>query len=159
MTKPTGRYRRILVPLDGSGWSQRALPHAMDIARSNGSEIVLLNVFAAPAQAFTPELALAGQQTAVRDMREWAMQYLQGVAREVREQSIPVKLEVVDSADIPTAICDYATTEDIDLIVMSTHGRTGISRLLFGSVARAVMEHIDVPILLVHPHKEGEAQA
>lgn len=131
----------------------------MDIARSNGSEIVLLNVFAAPVQAFTPELALAGQETAVKEMRDWAWQYMQGVASEIREQSIPVKLELIDSADIPTSICDYARSEDIDLIVMSTHGRTGISRLLFGSVARAVMEHIDTPILLVHPHKDDDVKS
>ena len=57
----TGRYRKILVPLDGSGWAQRAIPHAVDIARANGSEIILLHVFRPPASEYADRIALAGE--------------------------------------------------------------------------------------------------
>jgi nucleotide-binding universal stress UspA family protein len=151
-----GRYRRILVPLDGSGWSQRALPHAIDIARSNGSEIVLLHVFSPPAQVYAPELAVAGQDTVVGELRDSMTRYLQGVCAEVRETGVNVHTQMIDNPDVPAAICQFVRNDDIDLVVMSTHGRTGLARLFFGSVAKAVMEHTKVPILLVHPDKETE---
>jgi len=59
-----GRYKKIVVPLDGSGWAQRAIPHAVDIARANGdSELILLHVFVPPGREFTDQIAWrAGDQ-------------------------------------------------------------------------------------------------
>lgn len=153
----TNRYRKILVPLDGSGWSQRALPHAIDIAISNQSEVILLSVFSAPAQSYTSELALAGQNSAVNELRLSTSMYLNGLCSELRERGIPASYEVVDGSDAAAAICKYLQTANVDLVVMSTHGRTGLARMIFGSVARAVMECAQVPTLLVHPDKETAA--
>ncbi len=149
----TNRYPKILVPLDGSGWSQRALPHAIDIALSNGSEIILFSVFSAPAQSYTPELTLAGQQSAVDELRQSRVLYLNGLCSEMRESGVNTRCEVVDGSNAATAICNYVRDSNVDLIVMSTHGRTGLARVIFGSVARAVMECAQVPTLLVHPDK------
>ncbi len=90
------RYKKIVVPLDGSGWSQRAVPHAVDIARANGSELILLHVFRPPAAEFTDQLALAGQEGQVQQMRESMKQYLMGVRSELRAEDIVVRCQVIE---------------------------------------------------------------
>ncbi len=150
-----GRYKKIVVPLDGSGWAQRAIPHAVDIARANGdSELILLHVFVPPGREFTDQIALAGQEDQAQQARGQMKQYLIGQRSELRNENISVRTQLIEGTGVAHLICDYVKSEDIDLIVMSTHGRTGLSRLLFGSVAREVMECVEVPVLLVRPEKE-----
>jgi nucleotide-binding universal stress UspA family protein len=148
------RYRKILVPLDGSGWSQRAVPHAVEIARANDAEIILLHVFTPPAREYTPDIALRSADDPHQVMREQAKQYLIGLRTELRNENCRVRTHMIEGADPAHLICDYATAEDIDLIVMSTRGRSGIARLLFGSVAQQVMECIHIPVLLIKPDEE-----
>jgi nucleotide-binding universal stress UspA family protein len=151
-----GRYQKIVVPLDGSGWAQRAVPHACDIARTSGAEIILLHVFRPPAREFMPELALAHQEEQIQQLREQMKQYLIGVRSELRGESFQVRTQYIESSgeNVATMICDFVNDEEADLIVMSTHGRTGIGRVLFGSVAHDVMECVNVPVLLIKPDKE-----
>lgn len=150
----TGRYKRILVPLDGSGWSKRAIPHAVDIARANGSEIVLLHVFRPPAADYADTITLAGQEGQIRQLREALEQQFSSIANELKNEDIPVRTQVIEGLGVAGAICDYVNDENIDLVVMSTHGRTGLARFILGSVARKVMEGVEVPVLLIHPDKE-----
>ena len=151
-----GRYQKIVVPLDGSGWGQRAVSHAVDIARSNDSEIILLHVFRPPARPYTPELALAQQDEQIQELRAQMKQYLVGLRAELRNESVRVRTQYIEAegADVARLICEFVTNEGADLIVMSTHGRSGLSRLLFGSVARDVMECVEVPVLLIKPDRE-----
>ena len=65
-----GRYKKIVVPIDGSGWSERAIPHAIDIARNNNAELILLHVFRPPAQEYIDTISLAGQDEQLQQMRE-----------------------------------------------------------------------------------------
>jgi nucleotide-binding universal stress UspA family protein len=149
-----GRYKKILVPLDGSGWSRRAIPHAVDIARANGSELVLLHVFRPPTAEFADQIVLAGQEGQIEELRQAAQQSLDSLSSELQSQGIEVKTQVIEGTGVASAICDYVREENIDLVVMSTHGRTGIARFLFGSVAAKVMEGVKVPVLLIHPDRE-----
>jgi nucleotide-binding universal stress UspA family protein len=149
-----GRYKKILVPLDGSGWSRRAIPHAVDIARANGSELVLLHVFRPPTAEYADQIVLAGQEGQIEELRQAAQQSLDGLSSELHSQNIEVKTQVIEGVGVASAICDYVREENIDLVVMSTHGRTGIARFLFGSVAAKVMEGVKVPVLLIHPDRE-----
>lgn len=149
-----GRYQKILVPLDGSGWAQRAVPHALDIARNNpDAEVILLHVFTPPVREYTDQLALAGQDDLVQQAREQMKQYLVGLRTELRSENVQVRTHLIEGAGVAHLICDYIHSEGIDLVVMSTRGRTGLARFLFGSVARDVMECIDVPVLLIQPDK------
>jgi nucleotide-binding universal stress UspA family protein len=149
-----GRYKKIVVPLDGSGWAQRAVPHAVDIARANGSELILLHIFRPPAAEYTDQIALAGQDGQIQQMREAMKQYLIGVRSELRAEDITVRTQVIEGLGVASIICDYINEEGIDLVVMSSHGRGGIRRFLFGSVASQIMEGVKVPILLIHPDKD-----
>jgi nucleotide-binding universal stress UspA family protein len=150
----TKRYKKIVVPLDGSGWAQRAVPHAVDIARANESELILLHVFRPPAAEYIPDIALAGQDEQIQQMREQIKQYLIGLRTELRGEHVTVRTQMIEGAGIAHLICEFVNHEAIDLIVMSTHGRTGISRFLFGSVAYQVMQCANVPVLLVRPDQE-----
>lgn len=149
-----GRYKKVLVPLDGSGWSARALPHAVDLARTNGAELILLHVFRPPASEYTDQIALAGQEGQIQQMREAMKQYLIGVRTELRAEDLVVRCQVIEGMGIASLICDYIRDEGVDLVVMSTHGRGGIRRFLFGSVTQQVMEGTEAPVLLIHPDKE-----
>lgn len=148
------RYQRILVPLDGSGWGARAIPHATDIARNHQAEIILLHVFRPPTAEYTPEIALAGQDEQIQQLREQMKQYLIGQRDELRHEHVSVRTHMIEGYGVANLICDYVHSEHIDLIVMSTHGRTGLSSFLFGSVANQIMQCAHVPVLLVRPDKE-----
>ncbi len=152
--KLAANYQKILVPIDGSGWSQRAIPHAVALARVHQAQIILLHVFVPPAPEYMPELALAGQQEQFENLRKQAKEHMDSLAAELQVEGIRVRGVVMEGFDVPRLIAEYAREEQVDLIVMSTHGRSGIARLIFGSVAKGVIDQCKVPTLLVHPDKE-----
>lgn len=160
MKNTDAEFQNILVPLDGSGWSQRAVPHAVKMARLNDAQLTLLHVFVPPAPEFVPELALAGQQEQFGRLRDQAKDYVTSLVNELQSQgSANVRGVVLEGFDVAGIISDYARDEQVDLIVMSTHGRSGIARLIFGSVARGVIDHCKIPTLLIHPDKEDPPAA
>lgn len=148
------RYTKILVPLDGSGWSQRAIPHAVDIARSNDAELILLHVFRPPASEYTDQLSLAGQDDQIQHLREQMKQYLIGLRGELRGQHMKVRTHMIEGSGVAHLLCEYVNSEGIDLVVMSTHGRSGLAQFLFGSVANQIMQCVKVPVLLIHPERD-----
>ena len=148
------RYQKIVVPLDGSGWSKRAVPHAVDIARANNAELILLHVLRPPAYEYTDQLALGGQDSQLTQLRDQMKQYLIGIRNELRSEQIQVRCQVVEGVGIAHLVCDFVNNEGVDLVVLSTHGRSGITEFLFGSVANKIMQCLKVPVLLIHPDKD-----
>ncbi len=148
------RYQRILVPLDGSGWSQRAVPHAVDLARANKAELLLLHVFRPPTSEYTDQLSLAGQDSQIQNLREQMKQYLIGLRTELRGEHITVRTHMIEGTSVAHLVCDYVQSNGVDLVVMSTHGRSGLAQFIFGSVANQIVQCLKVPVLLIHPDKE-----
>lgn len=148
-----GRYKKIVVPIDGSGWSERAIPHAVDLARISQGEIILLHVFKPPLHEYQDALALAGEDEQITRIRDDIKQRLVALRSQLRSEGVACRVQVIEAVGIASQICDYVNDEDADLIVMSTHGRSGISRFVFGSVAHKVMEGVDIPVLLIRPDK------
>ncbi len=145
-------YARILVPLDGSALAERALPHAGGIGRATGAEVILLQVVQAPL-GDAPEAGQTEEDRAIREVAVEALSYLGTIAGKLKEEgSIKVRSEVLEG---PAAdgILGFAHREDVDLIIMSTHGRTGISKLLMGSVAEKVMLTTKRPVMLIKPER------
>ncbi|MGV2436314.1 MAG UNVERIFIED_CONTAM: universal stress protein [Anaerolineae bacterium] len=149
-----GRYKKIVVPIDGSGLSQRAIPHAVDIARANQSEIILLHVFRPPAREYANIIALAGQESQMDVVREQTKQYLIGLRTELRDEGIECRVQMIEGASAAHLIVDYINGEEVDLVVMSTRGHTGLARMVFGSVANTVMQSVRVPCMLIYPDDE-----
>lgn len=146
---------KIVVPLDGSSWSESAIPQAKEIARAFEAEIILLHVFQSPASDYAPQLALAGQQDAVERPYEEMREILIGLRNTLRREGIRAREHIIRSNNPAQAIVDFVESEaGVSMIVMSTHGRTGISRLLMGSVAQKVIKSVRCPVTLVHPNRD-----
>jgi nucleotide-binding universal stress UspA family protein len=135
----------ILVPLDGSALAEMALPKATELAEASGATLLLLRAAEAHALPGTDPA-----EAQVRVVHE-AETYLAEVGERLGASGAGKVTTAVWYGPPAAAIIDAAHLRDIDLIVMTTHGRTGISRLLFGSVAESVLRGTRVPILLIRP--------
>lgn len=141
-------YKRILLPLDGSKLAEAALPHATHLAQRFGSELVLLRAVVSPYAIVAPDLVLAGTDPDLRELAAHAEQYLESVAGQLRAQGLQVRT-VVCEGPVAESILEHAATLGVDLIVMSTHGRGGVLRWVYGSVAERVLQGSTCPILLI----------
>ena len=146
-------YNRILLPLDGSALAEKALPHAIAQAERFQAELILLKVL----ELLPKDRRLSSSIVkATYDLTETlAREYLAQVALNVQKHKIPVQAITVEGR--PHAeIVQYAETNAVDLIVMSTHGYSGFGRWLMGSVADRVARGASVPVLLVHVREKEE---
>lgn len=143
------RFKRILVPLDGSDLGAKALPWVEELAKKTDAKLFLLHV-SLPAYKFTGvrELGLGYPEQLAEAVRVAAKDYINGVATDLDKKKIAVQYEIVYGTPAE-AILAYAKGNNIDLIAMSTHGRTGVSRWVFGSVADKLLHAIEPPILMV----------
>jgi nucleotide-binding universal stress UspA family protein len=148
------QYKKIVVPLDGSGWSEAALMHAKRIAKNNQAELILLHVYHSPTAQYQDMIATANKNEEFIDQEyEEIKRRLISVRNDLRAEGVQVRGHILFGRDPAYNIIKYVENEKADLVVMSTHGRTGLARFVFGSVARKVMEGLDVPVLLVRPDK------
>lgn len=154
-------YERILVPLDGSELAEAVLPHALALAEKFGSEVVLLRVVHTRAEVMRDTVtATAGPGTAelgidVADRQQAAERtaadaYLEKTRQSLEGRGLKLRAEVREGAP-ETAILDLARETGSDLIAMSTHGRSGLGRAVFGSVADVVLRNSRLPVLLIRP--------
>jgi nucleotide-binding universal stress UspA family protein len=161
-------FRKLLVPLDRSERAEAILPHVTELARKFGSEVVLLQVVE-PFEKVQRETLGMGLPAAGVDLatdvarerveaeHEAASRYLSGVNEGLQAQAIAGRLEVLEGAPA-AAIVRYADTHAVDLIAMSTHGRGGLARLVFGSVADAMLRLASCPLLLIRSEERPEQE-
>jgi len=140
-------YDRILVPTDGSTGTRRAVDHALDLAAIHDATVHAVYVVNTASYAsFTIEGA---SWENVGDMlRDEGHQAVEEVEALGQEANVPIETAVLDGSP-SREIVRYAEREACDLIVMGTHGRGGIDRLLLGSVAERVVRSSNVPVLTV----------
>jgi len=151
---------KILVPLDGSDLSEQALDYARQVVSPTG-EIILLNVVNVPdfpiytvypMPISTPD---PDYSTVLNDIISASREYVDKIANHLRLSGYRVKT-VVESGEPAINILDKATELDVDAIVMSTHGRSGFSKWLFGSVTQKVLSAMSCPVIVVpgakYPH-------
>jgi nucleotide-binding universal stress UspA family protein len=141
------QFRRILVPLDGSELAEKALPPAMRLARPLSLEILLVRVVR-PIVSTGAEGTGRIPANVVEGLRDDAESYLAEVVRRYDDGSVTLRTSL-RFGDPAEELAGAAREHGADLIAMSTHGRTGVSRLLFGSVAQEVLRNADVPVLLI----------
>lgn len=137
-------YRTILVPLDGSPFSERAVPLAASLARVGASRIVLVRAVSASAPSGGDQVA--AEQHAVAG----ATAYLSKVAQDLAGQNLTAAI-ATPVAPARHGILQALTDHGADLIVMCTHGRSGLGRWIYGSVAEAVLASSPVPVVLARP--------
>ena len=139
-------FDNILVPTDGSDCAQAAVGYAADLARRYDAKVHALCV------ADSRTLENAPQYDQIKKERE---EVAERICNDISVSGVPVEQAV--RTDIPhKAILRYTTEQDIDLIVMGTHGRTGVERYLLGSATEKVVRLSDVPVLTVKAEDDGE---
>ncbi|MFC1999393.1 universal stress protein [Chloroflexota bacterium] len=152
------RFKRILVPLDGSELGERALPYVEELAAATGAEVLLLEVVAlqydiALAETYTPNVGQLSEDFAKRTLAN-AEKYLKSIEERLSQRGITVRSEIETGVPAERVIA-HAKEYDVDLIAMSTHGRSGISRWILGSVADKVLRAADRPVLLVRASEKA----
>ena len=159
-------YEHLLVALDGSPAAERVLEHAETLAKAFGSTVTLLRATLSPEMVILettaggdvtgadigpgldPEPIVEADETSAAD-------YLEAIASRLRQHNLTVNVEHPEgrAADV---IIERAKALNASMILMTTHGRGGLGRVVFGSVADAVLRHALCPVLLVRISQEGE---
>lgn len=151
-------FQHLLIPLDGSPRAEEALPYAEALAKRFDSRLTLLQVIGPELweAEMRAELVEGSAQLQHREL-DSAAAYLRRKQDELTGQGFAVSALAVSAASISDAILAAVASEGADTIVMSTHGLTGLSRLVLGSVAEQVVRRASVPVVLIrNPTEEGQ---
>jgi len=138
-------YRKILVPLDGSKRAEAILPHAEELARRYNARIDLLQVI--EYKFITGPFAVHPNEDFEQHQKE-AKAYLTAIQNGLRAKKIETLIHVVDGA-VVASIINIANREAVDLIALASHGRGGLARVYYGSVAAGILQRVDRPLLLI----------
>jgi nucleotide-binding universal stress UspA family protein len=141
-------YKKILVPLDGSELAKKALDEAEKLAKTFDSEIILIQVVHFLPIYGSPELVTP--LIVDEKQKESAEKYLTNLTEELKKRGLKATCVVRTGQQVAVEIIDFAKESGIELIVMCTHGRSGITRWVLGSVAHKVLTRAETPILLIH---------
>jgi len=148
-------YKKILVPLDGSELAEHVLEHVKAIAKGcQAPQVVLLQVIEPILPPGRPDSGAANSYREAEDKFEASVKdYLSRVAEALKKSGIAAETAIARITHVSAAgeILNYATENGVDLIVMSTHGKSGSSRWHFGSVSNKVAGHSAIPVLIVTP--------
>lgn len=155
------QYRRILVGLDGSATAERALPSVEALAREHDATVTLMQVvtpiesmvFAGTVLEPMSTRRYADLVAANIEARDRAIEYLEELGDGLADTGISVEHAAPEGTPA-RVIVDEARRRDVDLIVMTTHGRSGLGRLVFGSVAEDVLRNAPCPVLLIPARDE-----
>jgi nucleotide-binding universal stress UspA family protein len=146
-------FRRVLVPLDGSELSESVLDLAAEVARLFEGELHVMRVVAYPVEIASPYLPHTVQmnQKVVDEAKVAARGYLDGIVEGLRAQGVEAQAHVAVDAQAGHAIAHEVETLGADLVVMATHGRSGLQRALLGSTTDKCIRTVHVPVLVRRP--------
>lgn len=152
------KLTRILVPTDFSKFSLQALDDAVDLGKQSAARILVLHClepvyFASTADMYGPGMNVS---MLIEEQRRSAQQQLARIKRDLEKRRVAVQT-LIESGPAAFAIIDTAKRQRVDLIVMSTHGRSGLSHLFMGSVAERVVRGASCPVLTVRAAKSRRA--
>ncbi len=146
--------KKILVPLDGSELAEQALPYALSLTQKYEAELLLIMVLQPQ-----PTYVLAGDmgigisysllEEGLKKERAAAHDYLNQIVAKLSQDKITIRSEVLENQAVAEGIVDMASREAVDVIVKTTHGRSGPSRWVYGNVATKVLQLAPCPIFLV----------
>ncbi|MBO1435772.1 universal stress protein [Meiothermus sp. CFH 77666] len=141
-------FKKILIPTDGSDFCQGALEQGFDLARLSGGEVTLLYAIESPYEAFQSYSTQPPEyiEKLMTDFKAEAQKVLDRIAAEAESKGVHTRAVIVEEHPVP-AILEAA--KEHDLVVMATHGRKGIDRVLMGSVTDKVLHNCSTPVLVV----------
>lgn len=159
-------FKRLLVPLDGSRFGSRALRYATEVAQRFGAEVILIRVIrpttpviaagthgvASPAES---EIAVQAALEANKRNAARAKRYLRDKVRAIRSRHTKASYQVA-IGDPAQSIMEFSKKENIDLVVMTTHGKSGLKRAIMGSIADVVIRESGKPVLVIRPQTSSK---
>jgi nucleotide-binding universal stress UspA family protein len=143
-------FKRILIPLDGSELAEQSLPVALQIAQAQGSELIIMRVPLAEKMmtSYPAEYSLLWPEQSLQLSQKMSADYLQQVLAQHEPTVVPIRAMVVNG-DVAGGIVDTAAEEEADLIVMTTHGYSGLTRWVLGSITERVLREAHCPVLAI----------
>jgi nucleotide-binding universal stress UspA family protein/uncharacterized protein YrrD len=165
-------FNRVIVPLDGSTVAEKALEYGPEVAKRFNAHLVLLQAYAGERQSMRTIAMMPAEPVAApvdprtiemleetaRLAEQEGRTYLDGKARELAATGLSVDTVLVDE-EADDAIVNEANREPGALVVMCTHGRGGLERLVFGSTAREVLQRVQTPILLIRVYESADLES
>ena len=145
-------FKRILVATDGSPLSQKAVTSAIALAALNGAELVALTVVPRYPTNYFDGAAVFTPEDIGRIERQWteaAQTTLDTIAKQAEASGVQIRTATVSADLVAESIISAAKKHQCDMIVMASHGRQGIKRLLLGSETQHVLTHSDLPVLVL----------
>lgn len=149
-------YERILVPLDGTKQSESILPHVERLAKCLNTEVILLRVYKidygqVDYYGHDPNFYKAISV----DWKEEIIGYLAQIQARLMQKELVVRV-IAEEGPVIETILEVARREHADIIAMSSHGRTGLARVVHSSVAEGVLHHVDRPLLLIRSENTAD---
>lgn len=146
-------FDRVLIPTDGSDAVEPAVETALDLAKTYDATLHVLFIVGQPTSVSGTGEGFSGLDNLLNELEEEGHRATDAVADRAKNDDIETTTAVRRGSPHDD-ILTYATEHDVDVIVMGTHGRTGVKRALLGSVTENVVRHSDVPVLTVHRKPE-----
>ncbi len=146
-------HKRILVPLDGSAFSEAVLPHALSLAKELDAEIILLHVNVEPSTEFDPHTSPLSPPIEVKKGQDEIKGYMKEVCSRLENEGARATYLIREGA-VAETILEAAEIMQADMIAMSTHGRTGLLHLLLGSIAEQVVHRSPILVALIRPQSK-----
>ena len=142
-------YQNILVPVDGSETSYAAVAQAAELAKAFGGKITVVQVLALDPYIAAEYISATQTNDLIERARTSVLKTLEEAAAKFSDVGIPVEAKLLEGQVIHREIIREAETSKADLIVIGSHGRTGLKRLFLGSVAQSVLGEAHIPVLVV----------
>jgi nucleotide-binding universal stress UspA family protein len=148
-------FRNILVPLDGSSFSEHALPYGVEIAAARDAQLTLALVHVRHSPVTTDRTLREALDAWEAAHTEREAEYLRELAERLsREHGVAARARLLTGEVVPSLEREVRD-EAMDLVVMTTHGRAGLERAWLGSVADSLLRHLAVPVLIIRPSEES----
>jgi nucleotide-binding universal stress UspA family protein len=145
-------YHKILVPLDGSKRADRVLPHVEALARRYQAKVIFLQVVEYRTVPTTEGALMSLSDQELEEAKKQAETHLKGLQGELRGEKIESKIHVI-YGPVVEGIINIAAQENVDLIALASHGRGGLARVFYGSVAAGLLHRVDRPLLIIRSRK------
>lgn len=140
-------FQNILVPYDSSGFSNRAFKSALDIAESK-SKITLITVITGIYQP-TIGFSMKFNQDLMKKYNKIIKNNFLNLQREAKKKNISLSLKILKNPSVSKAILKYMNSQKFDLVVVGSHGRTGLNKIILGSVANELVHKTNIPVMVV----------
>jgi len=145
-------YHKILVPLDGSKRAEKILPHVEELALRFKAKVIFLNVIEYKDVPASEDQYINLSARELDQVKKQAETYLSGIRKEFSAKNIESQSGVIYGA-VVEGIINIAVLEGVDLIALASHGRGGLARVFYGSVAAGLLHRVDRPLLIIRSRK------